>query len=412
MNPIELGSDYFEVQPGVWKITDDAARRAVGDRSNLYPRKRWKFCPADVPALLASVTDHRFKTRALSRPDQRTSGGYVKIKAYAADRLTLCAGRSAPLGGCAAKWKLVRPRVYTGSGDLMDTAKLDAGWKIGNRRRSRPQATRLTRLAKNMVCDAAHVIERDTTGDGWFVTLTIAGGTQAGYDVMSAASGYIVDRFNRWIRYKVQNGWFVYVWELQDRGAPHLHYMFRCADKTDKRALELAVQAEWRKIVLDVSGESGVDLFARAVGGTWRDDPSKPFVSARRIWGNMAGYLSKYLSKTRSKGGKAHRWHPGRWTGVSYPLRQEVQNQRVDIVLEFASEGEARRALTMLVSRAVPALTSVFRCQRAQMFGALVVSADTFVRQSKVIALALAALALDGDCTPLAEVVSAIQTAA
>jgi hypothetical protein len=180
--------------------------------------------------------------------------------------------------------------------------------------------------------DAAHIIEHHSVGTGYFVTLTMAGGTRKAYACMAAASGYIVDRLNRWLRYRVSDGLFCYVWELQERGAPHLHYVLRFPSDVPSDVFECDLRAQWRKILDDVSDQSGVDVFARDGGGTWRGNAKYPRIQCKPITHSYASYVAKYASKNRTKGGRSASFRPGRWWGVSYPARKRIKKLRLDVV--------------------------------------------------------------------------------
>jgi hypothetical protein len=399
----------LEVSPGVYKTPDWQINEL--EKIAPVPRLRGRK-PQDngfMRALLAGPIDAHLRRHAFNLPDQTTAQGYVKLRAYAQDRLVLTAGRSSLSGGRrAAKWLRVKPSLRCIS-RLERRAESRRTWQVGGRTRHLPQKTRFSTYGRNFVRDAAHLVERDGQGRASFLTFTFAGGTQAGYDVMSAASGYICDRLNRWLRYKVHGGEFVYIWELQERGAPHLHYLFRWAGQETGDDLRDLCQAEWRKILLEVSADSGTDLFARLEGGSWRDDPQKPFVDCKPVDWGYAQYMSKYMSKTKSKGGRGHTWVPGRWWAVSAPLRVKVLAERLTVELTFPSEEAAKLAVSRLIQTASDIISNPWIADRAAVYGCLTVSADTPVMLARAIVEALAELARDGDLTRLRELDSSLQ---
>lgn len=255
----------------------------------------------------------------------------VHLKVYAHDRLVFTVLDRVPKGlGRVGSNQGIKD-IVRGDGTLVSRRETRRGFQVGGRLRFRPPYNGFTVRARNMVMDVAHIVETSKEGQGVFVTLTMAGGTRLAYACMAAASGYIADRMNRWLRYKVSNGLFVYVWELQERGAPHMHYLFRVPDGVDVDAFGRDLQSQWRKILLDVSAESGVDCFARDEGGTWREEPDYPRCQTKRLDGTYARYISKYCSKERTKGGIASPFRPGRWWGVSYAGRKEVAKRRLDV---------------------------------------------------------------------------------
>jgi hypothetical protein len=292
-------------------------------------------------------TELKGEKRSLASPVM----GKIRLKAYAHNRITLCAFQ----GGTRLVAKRFKENAFRGLAkgkvQLDICRKSRHGLRIGGRLRHKPVATKFTSRARNMIRDAGYLIESETSGVPLFLTLTCPGGTNEVYEAFSIGSGYIVDRFNRWLRYKVKESWFAYVWEVQKRGAPHLHYMFKMASGASLEGLKREIRAEWRKILLDVSGESGVNLFRSERGRDWSGDVSKPVIDIREITTSVAGYLAKYASKTSSKGLLGSSFIPGRWWGVSYSLREQVSRRRVEIVLEFDSLSMAKDLVSNVVSR-------------------------------------------------------------
>ncbi|PWT74276.1 MAG: hypothetical protein C5B59_11515 [Bacteroidetes bacterium] len=263
-----------------------------------------------------------------------------------------------------------------------------------------------------MVRDGGHLIERDLRGKAMFITLTIAGGTLGAYEVMSAKSGHIVNIFNTWLRDRCLHGWYTYVWELQGRGAPHLHYLCTVPKNVTVREFRESVHREWRKILCDLSDATGVDLFRAADGTDWRARQSTPWVGVKLCTHDLGRYMAKYASKSRSKGGDAPSWRPGRWAALSYPLRAAVLKERVVVRIDFAGEKEARLALSRLVSAAALKCHAPFYVPAERCYGALVCSVDTFVGCAKPLALALYELQLTGEINPVLALTSVDRKAA
>jgi hypothetical protein len=294
------------------------------------------------------------------------SKGFLKVQAYVHNRITICSY----WGGS----KRVPKRLMHRDLNAMPSAvsnfnilrKTRRELKVGGRWREKCLETSFTSRAKNMLRDAGYLIETEATGVGLFLTLTIAGGTEDVFEAVGIASGYIVDRFNRWLRYKVDNGWFGYVWELQDRGAPHLHYMFRMQAGTNFVSFYREARNQWRRILLDVSEESGVDLFAKAGGGTHRENPNLPVINFRKIKTCISGYLAKYASKERTKGGTSSPFVPGRWWGVSYAIRREVLLRRLSFVFGCTTVERATNYLSDVVERLGTLIKSSWRAPNGE----------------------------------------------
>jgi hypothetical protein len=292
------------------------------------------------------------------------SKGLLKVQGYIHNRVTLCSYQ----GGS----KVVAKRMS--QADLSASCKSDPNiyllrktrrmLKVGGRWREKCLPTDYTSRAKNMLRDAGYLIETEAGGVPLFLTLTCPGGTNEVFEAFGIASGYIVDRFNRWLRYKIDKGWFGYVWELQERGAPHLHYMFRMQAGTGFSQFYKEARKQWRSILLDVSQECGVDLFEQIGGGSHRENPNLPVINFKRITTKMAGYLSKYASKGRTKAGHQSAFIPGRHWGVSYSVRREVHLRRVSFVLGATCVERQTDRLLEVVDMLGSVIKSVWRAPR------------------------------------------------
>lgn len=315
--------------------------------------------PVFNPALMNSRIGVQLPVKS-GVPDM-PSKGMLKITGFIHNRLTICAyqggsrrvGKRLRASDIGARCSAV-PNIYL----LRKTRRM---LKVGGRWRELPLRTAFTSRAKNMLKDAGQLIEGNCQGVGLFLTLTMAGGTENAFEAMGIASGYVVDRFNRWLRYKVDQGFFGYVWELQERGAPHLHYLFRMPSGTDFVHFYKATRQEWRQILLDVSEETGVDLFEQVGGGTHRDNPNLPGINFQVMSRGFAGYLAKYATKERTKAGGLSTFVPGRHWGVSYPIRKEVLMRRVSFVLGSTSLERATERLIEVVDRLACIVKTIWR---------------------------------------------------
>lgn len=345
--------------------------------------------------------DHVFKKRVHSEPVRYSIGGKFAVKAYAADRIVVTAGADTP-----RQWKLAAKRraclQATDSPLRLDKpTESRRQLKIGSRWRPKPLKTKFTNWARNFVKDAAHIIETDAKGSAVFLTLTFPGRSAQSLDVVQHASGYLVDRFNRWLRYKCDGGLYTYVWELTKDGAPHLHYMFKVLHSNTLERISEECQSEWRSILLDLCEQTTCDVFERSGRGTWIGDRRVPFVAARPVRDGLAKYLSKYISKSRSKNGHAHPWCPGRWWACSANLRESVLRRRFNASVTFETESQARHGLQNALQRAASLFTSQLVCDPVKCHGRLVVSCSTIAGKAREIAAALQAWMSDGELSPI-----------
>lgn len=165
----------------------------------------------------------------------------------------------------------------------------------------------LTRNGKQKILEAGAVIDKHVGNTNAFaLTLTLPGSGWSAYDVLSRYSGYIVNRLGQIIRRAEAKGvsvhWF-FVWEHQKRGALHMHWCI--AVESDWRIgnlLCLELRAKWFALLEDLSVLTRTDLFAkRGLSGTWRHTPEVWQADIFRVKKSVAGYFSKYCSKSHGE---------------------------------------------------------------------------------------------------------------
>lgn len=185
------------------------------------------------------------------------------------------------------------------------------------------------------------------------VTLTIPGSTPEALDVIARWSGWLTNRLNQTLRdiaYRETgnqpHGYF-YVWELQKRGALHLHYcLVGYPSRHGYQLLET-----WFRLLQELGASQGIDLFRRARGGSWADRPEYWQRYCQPVRKGVAKYFAKYCSKAArgadvggsSSGGgsEAYQVTPGRWYGISKSLRELAKDRRVEFEVTVTSEREA-----------------------------------------------------------------------
>lgn len=309
----------------------------------------------ELACLLQGVRDSTTSGRvwgSQARP-ARSREVRVTVRSWLCDRVTIGMAPVVPVARKPRRLSSV-PSLFDADSNFIPKRESRRYITLAGRKRYMPAPTGFTPLAKRYALDSGTAIQDKVAGAGYFVTFTDPGSDPERLAIWSMASGYIVDRLNRFLRDRVSNGEFAYVWELQGRVAPHLHYMFRIPLTCDFTELQAAFRAQWRKILEDVSDQVGVDLFRKSDTVTWRGHEGLPHVNFKRLTHNMGGYLAKYFSKSRSKSGKTG-WHPGRWWGVSYPLRARIKQERLCQVLYSGTEDRAQALFDLINARLVAA---------------------------------------------------------
>lgn len=183
-----------------------------------------------------------------------------------------------------------------------------------------------------------------------FLTGTLPGGTDSALEAIARWSAFIVHSLKKWVWKREKTSLSMYCWEYQRRGALHLHYAVRVSDAGARRFIRDNFKAFWYRLMLRVSALAGCDVFERASGGTWRDDPSVIQADAQPVRVSVARYLAKYLSKSVSGFGTRGLPCPSRWFGVSRPLSRLVADGTFEVRQRFINRGRFEAACVPLFS--------------------------------------------------------------
>jgi len=160
-----------------------------------------------------------------------------------------------------------------------------------------------------------------------FLTGTLPGSTEDAFKAIAAYSGYIVNSLKAWIAKRVTQKLDFYCWELQKRGALHLHYCCHIPCESDRLYILGEFRNWWIQVLSRVGDRSNCDLFRKNSKLTWLSNLSKVRAVAEVCRKSPARYLSKYLSKSaRRPRGRARAFSPSRWWGTSRPLKKLLES--------------------------------------------------------------------------------------
>lgn len=189
--------------------------------------------------------------------------------------------------------------------------------------------TTFGKKARHTLLQAGAVVDAAAGKNIYEVTCTIPGSTPEAFEAVANWSGWLINRLIQPLRRHSNNALWFYVWELQKRGALHLHFAIAASTLAEAKLLAEGLEYQWWELLLELSEKAGVDVFARSEQKSWRDKPVvwQSHVSAVRK--SVAAYFSKYLGKAvnrsqgqKQRGGKVY--CPARWWGCSSKVKQLI----------------------------------------------------------------------------------------
>jgi len=220
--------------------------------------------------------------------------------------------------------------------------KAKGGWGFS------PRVTAFTKNARHRILEAGAIIDSFYGMNVAMLTCTIPGSTVDAFRVVSQYSGWIMNRMTQIVRDSKHNpGWF-YVWELQKRGALHLHFAIGASKLADAVHLAQELEFKWFELLLELKEKCDVDCFRKNSQWTWRDHPKEWKSDCLPVRKSCAAYFSKYASKQSgfTKNGRRS-FPPARWWGSSQSIKRGIEDARTKISVEV-SLPNANEAITFL----------------------------------------------------------------
>lgn len=188
-----------------------------------------------------------------------------------------------------------------------------------------------TSLAKRRLREFGALIDQGALENVVFLTGTLPGSTPAAMGAVAQWSSWVVSRLAQWFRDRFPGCLYFGVWEFQRRGALHLHVCVRTANSTEARKLKQSWKRRWLGLLDGVENRSGVDIFEKQKGGSWKFSRWIVRTDAQTVVKSVARYLSKYTSKGSVKARNAQVFSPARWWFASQTLSKTAAEQRTII---------------------------------------------------------------------------------
>lgn len=203
-----------------------------------------------------------------------------------------------------------------------------------------PKKTRFGLNARRTILRCGGAIDVDNKpSESLFLTGTLPGSTPEAMEEMCKWSSYFVDRLKSWIAKHAKNTLSMYTWELQKRGALHLHYVVVINDKEARDYIRTEFKNQWYRLLENVTSKTGIDMFRRYDGSTWRNTKDALQAYAVECKKSVAAYISKYISKQER--GCEHKYFPVRWWGCSRPLLAKLRALTVTVEIDNVKRGKA-----------------------------------------------------------------------
>lgn len=207
-----------------------------------------------------------------------------------------------------------------------------------------PRYQRFSTYARRQILRAGGALEMFASHqDCLFLTLTLPGSTKVSMEALARFSGLAVQRLKAWIGWRIKENMSIYTWELQKRGALHLHYVVWCPNREVGEYIRQHLKEQWIRILDSISEASGVDMYQKHSGFSWASNKEIVRVDAQWCKKSVAAYLSKYVSKPNKflGCGKEIAFCPSRWYGVSRPLLAKLREVSFRVSLDSLRDSDA-----------------------------------------------------------------------
>ena len=183
-----------------------------------------------------------------------------------------------------------------------------------------------------------------------FITLTCPGSSKRAVEAFSAWSGYLLNGLNDWVQRRQERSTGrkgvlrLHVWELQKRGAEHLHYCV-CVSRAVFESLQEDLRSWFYARLRKISELASVDIFERKNGGgSWRNAPDVLQLKIEEVKNSVSAYLSKYLGKGLTGPGQGFASsstpRPARLWGATRCLKRRLRAVTTSDSWSLTSQGE------------------------------------------------------------------------
>lgn len=194
----------------------------------------------------------------------------------------------------------------------------------------------------------------DSTPENYiFLTGTIPGGTHDAFMAVAKQSSYITQAIALWLKRTCPSKYWFYVWELQRRGALHIHYCIHAPDSAISDKILHEWRTKWESILETVGDKTGTDMWLRKDGTYHKKGHSVLQAYAQKVRKSVAAYLSGYCGGSKDKHSADARspYYPGRWWGCSRESTKLLRGLTEQVVVEHTNYRSARYEMLLHYER-------------------------------------------------------------
>lgn len=186
-----------------------------------------------------------------------------------------------------------------------------------------------------------------------FLTGTIPGGTHDAFMAMAVHSPYVTHSIAKWLKRTAPSDYWFYVWELQRRGALHIHYCIHAPDPYIRDKILCGWHSKWESIIQEVGRKAAADMWLRTDGTYHRKGHSVLQAYAQTVSKSVAAYMAGYCGGSKDKHtlDKDSPYYPSRWWGCSRASTKLLRGLTQEIVVEHTNYRDARYEMQLHYER-------------------------------------------------------------
>lgn len=239
-----------------------------------------------------------------------------------------------------------------GSSERSVSPPLDISSKVDQRDSKMPhRRTKFGLSAKRTILRMGGAYDTvDSTPENYiFLTGTIPGGTHDAFMAVAIQSSYITHSIAKWLKRTCPSPYWFYVWELQKRGALHIHYCIHAPDTHVADKILSGWRTKWESVLEAVGAKTGADMWLRKDGTYHKEGHDVLQAYAQRVRKSVAAYLSGYCGGTKDKHStdSSSPYYPGRWWGCSRESTKLLRGLTKEVVSEYSDFSRASREMKL-----------------------------------------------------------------